>query len=138
MRNVLEMVQERLMFLLSSSAVLGTYSFPPPFLRPLFGMNSLTHSPLTAAISLKQGEIRVSMLRDMVYSLKQAQHRQGQHRYKGSIIRVNAIASSGQRHKGSGQRHQGQVSIIRFRSASSGSGQHHQVQVSIIRFRSTS
>ena len=54
MRNVLEMVQDRLMFLLSSSAVLGTYSFPPPFLRPLFGMNSLTHSPLTAAISLKQ------------------------------------------------------------------------------------
>ncbi len=59
------------MFLLSSSAVLGTYSFPPPFLRPLFGMNSLTHSPLTAAISLKQGEIRVSMLRDMVYLLKE-------------------------------------------------------------------
>ena len=47
------MVQLRRMFLLSSSAVLGTYSFPPPFLRPLFGMNSLTHSPLTAAISLK-------------------------------------------------------------------------------------
>ena len=63
------MVQLRRMFLLSSSAVLGTYSFPPPFLRPLFGMNSLTHSPLTAAISLKHrggGHVRV-----MVYQLSQ-------------------------------------------------------------------
>ena len=47
------MVQDRLMFLLRSSAVEGTYSLELVFFFPLLGINSLTHSPLAAAISLK-------------------------------------------------------------------------------------
>jgi hypothetical protein len=42
------------MFLLRSSAVDGTYSFALDFRLPLLGMNSLTHSPLAAAISLSK------------------------------------------------------------------------------------
>ena len=49
----LDIVQDRLMFLFRSSAVEGTYSLDPVFFFPLFGINSLTHSPLAAAISLK-------------------------------------------------------------------------------------
>ena len=41
------------MFLLRSSAVEGTQSLELVFFFPLFGINSLTHSPLAAAISLK-------------------------------------------------------------------------------------
>ena len=47
------------MFLFRSSAVEGTYSLDPVFFFPLFGINSLTHSPLAAAISLKQINIEV-------------------------------------------------------------------------------
>ena len=46
------------MFLFRSSAVEGTYSFALVFFFPLLGMNSLTHSPLAAAISLKINKIR--------------------------------------------------------------------------------
>ena len=55
----LDMVQDRLIFLLSSSAVEGTYSLELVFFLPLFGMNSLTHSPLAAAISLKIGRVEI-------------------------------------------------------------------------------
>ena len=47
------------MFLFRSSAVEGTYSLDPVFFFPLFGINSLTHSPLAAAISLKRINIEV-------------------------------------------------------------------------------
>ena len=52
----LDIVQDRLMFLFRSSAVEGTYSLDPVFFFPLFGINSLTHSPLAAAISLKHNK----------------------------------------------------------------------------------
>ena len=57
-RYLLEIVQDLLMFLFRSSAVEGTYSFALVFFFPLLGMNSLTHSPLAAAISLKINKIR--------------------------------------------------------------------------------
>ena len=60
------MVQDRLMFLLSSSAVEGTYSLELVFFLPLLGMNSLTHSPLAAAISLKIGRVEILLGDDMV------------------------------------------------------------------------
>lgn len=46
------------MFLLRSSAVDGTYSLELVFFFPLLGINSLTHSPLAAAISLKNDIVR--------------------------------------------------------------------------------
>ena len=55
--NLLDIVHDLLMFLFSNSAVEGTYSLELVFFFPLFGMNSLTHSPLAAAISLKNKNI---------------------------------------------------------------------------------
>ena len=59
------------MFLFRSSAVEGTYSLDPVFFFPLFGINSLTHSPLAAAISLKQINIQVSVNKYTIHSIHQ-------------------------------------------------------------------
>ena len=40
---------------LTEKTIRKYFTFPPPF-RPLFGINSLTHCPLAAAISLKKEE----------------------------------------------------------------------------------
>ena len=55
--NLLDIVHDLLMFLFNNSAVDGTYNLELVFFFPLFGMNSLTHSPLAAAISLKNKNI---------------------------------------------------------------------------------